>query len=278
MSIEDIFTSRKPLIPFWMYPFSWGLKGKTRDIAQAEYELTGKALAKRLLEINRSELSEKEYKTKELNIKLSYGDIDKHQYDLRIADLIDDQHERSVAILTLTKSGYDLEVAILELDHDFLTGKEYNQRLLKLKLKYKLISDSEYYREQISLIEDPVNRALGELELDLKEDKISHTKYEKEKATLKGEPWVSVLDMSFSAEKPEEGSFELDWNEHFVTSLIDAGYSGATHDQIVNLWFMTVCKNVAMEEFGGLGTFDEDVEANLASQEGNLPAGRKAHK
>lgn len=261
-----------------MYPFSWGLKGKTRDIAQAEYELTGKALANRLLEINRNELSEKEYKSKELGIKLSYGDIDKQQHDLRVAELIDDPHEQKLAILTLTKTGYELELAILELDHDLFTGKEYNQRLLKLKLKYKLISDSEYYREQVSLIDDPVTRALGELELDLKEGKVSHTKYEKEKATLSGEPWVSVLDMSFNADKPEEGSFELDWNEHFVQSLEEAGYGGATPDQIVNLWFMTVCKNVAMEEFGGSGTFDEDVEANLESQEGTLPVGRKIHK
>ena len=41
-----------PKLPFSMHPTSWGKKGRARDIAQAEYELTGEELDKKVEEIN----------------------------------------------------------------------------------------------------------------------------------------------------------------------------------------------------------------------------------
>ena len=43
-------------IPFNWMPGSFGLKGRTRDIAQAEYELTGYELERRLLDIKKDDL------------------------------------------------------------------------------------------------------------------------------------------------------------------------------------------------------------------------------
>ncbi|PWU00474.1 MAG: hypothetical protein C5B52_08760, partial [Bacteroidetes bacterium] len=75
----------------------------------------------------------------------------------------------------------------------------------------------------------------------------------------------------------EEGAFELDWNDKFIEELEKAGYTAPKPDQVINLWFMEVCRNVALETFDGLGTFTEDSESNLNSQSGDLPKGRRAY-
>ena len=99
--------------------------------------------------------------------------------------------------------------------------------------------------------------------MDLKEGKINETQYAKQHATLKNEPWVTVLQLGFGGDKSLEGNFELDWNDQFVDHLKASGYNGSTPDLIVNEWFMTVCKNIALEEFDGTGDFAADAEANM---------------
>ena len=202
---------------FGLLPGHWGLAGKTRDIAQAEYELTGYELAKRLLEIRQSDLDEDDYK----------------------------------------KKMWDLE------------------------LKYEKITQAQYHRWLTDLITDPKQKELAILELDHREGKITELAYSKQTATLQGEPWVIVLNMDFGGKSALEGSFELDWNDHFVAKLILEGYQGPTPDNIVNQWFMEVCRNVAMEEFDGTGDFTADSAANLETMKRwnsePLPRGRKGH-
>lgn len=74
----------------------------------------------------------------------------------------------------------------------------------------------------------------------------------KDQATLKGEPWVSVLDTKVNIENPRNGFFELDWNEHFIALLKSNGFRGKSDEEIVDLWFKELCKNVLAEE--GLDT------------------------
>ena len=200
-------------LPFGYLPGHWGLAGKTKEIAKAEYELEGYELEQRLVEINRDILSE------------------------------------------------DL----------------YKHRVLEIDFKYKKSTEAEYHRELAKLIKDDKKRAIAMLELDYKEGLVEQLKYEKEMATLKGEPWVAVIKMDFQSGKPEEGNFELDWNDEFVKSLEASGYSAPKPDQVVNLWFMEVCRNVALETFDGLGEFTEDSEAALKGQSGELPKGRRAY-
>src|ERR1700756_452388 len=145
----------KKLIPFSALPGSWGLKGKTRDIAQAEYELEGYELAIRLLEIKKDEYS----------------------------------------------------------------GKEYNRRVIDTNFLYGKITQSEQLRQLAHLIDDETQRKLALLELDFREGKLTDTQYQKESATLRSEPWVTVLNMDFGGTKSLEGSFELDWNSFFVDKL-----------------------------------------------------------
>lgn len=208
-----------PKLPFGILPGHWGLAGKTREIAKAEYEL----------------------------------------------------------------SGYDLKKKLLEISYEELETKVYARKMLELDYEFKKINESQYHRGLAGLIEDEDQRALAFLEIDRREGKIGELDYSKTLATLKNEPWVTVINMDFGGKTALEGSFELDWNDQFVKKLEGEGYSGPTPDSIVNQWFMEVCRNVAMEEFDGQGDFTADSAANLETMKRwnsseSLDKGRKGYK
>jgi hypothetical protein len=71
----------------------------------------------------------------------------------------------------------------------------------------------------------------------------------KELATERGEPYVNVISMEIDSEDFNNGAFELDWNDIFITKLVRAGYKGATDQQIVDQWFQNVCRNVVLENY-----------------------------
>jgi len=72
----------------------------------------------------------------------------------------------------------------------------------------------------------------------------------KERATRKGEPWVSVLDTHVNKENIRNGFFELDWNELFIVQLKQAGYGfdGDPEEEIVDRWFRDIVRNMLSEE------------------------------
>jgi hypothetical protein len=77
-------------------------------------------------------------------------------------------------------------------------------------------------------------------------------KSDKDIATEKGEPWVSVLNVELDPENIGNGAFELDWNEKFVANLVRAGYQLKPTDtdaDMVDRWFADVCKNVIAENY-----------------------------
>ena len=186
-------------LPFSCTPYSWGMKGKTRAIAKAEYELTGFELKKELLKLNEDLYTEKVFKTKSIDLLLEFNKITKNEHLRMLAELIEDSKTRQIALL----------------------------------------------------------------ELDYKENKITDTEYNKQTATIKEVPWVTVLNLGFGGANSLEGSFELDWNDFFIEDLRSKGYVGHSDDAIVNQWFMEVCRNIAMEEFDGTGDFTADSAANL---------------
>jgi hypothetical protein len=73
---------------------------------------------------------------------------------------------------------------------------------------------------------------------------------EKEKATRDGLPYVNILKMELDPYDINTGAFELDWNDKFVLNLIKSGFKireDDTDTMIVERWFQTVCRNVALE-------------------------------
>jgi len=75
-------------------------------------------------------------------------------------------------------------------------------------------------------------------------------KSEKEIATEKNEPWVSILNVDLDPNDVGNGAFELDWNDVFVAKLVKAGYMMDKNDtdaDIVDRWFQNICRHVVME-------------------------------
>jgi hypothetical protein len=75
-------------------------------------------------------------------------------------------------------------------------------------------------------------------------------KTEKELATERDEPYVSVIALDVDPNNLHQGAFELDWNDKFVANLVRAGYmikKDDTDAEIVDRWFQNVCRHVALE-------------------------------
>lgn len=70
----------------------------------------------------------------------------------------------------------------------------------------------------------------------------------KDAATAKKEPYVAVLNTHINTDNIRNGFFELDWNEYFILKLTEAGYNGASEEEIVDLWFRDLCRDVAFDE------------------------------
>lgn len=71
---------------------------------------------------------------------------------------------------------------------------------------------------------------------------------EKERATVRKEPYVAVLETKVDKNNPANGYFELDWNSYFIDDLRKAGYTGVTEEEIVDKWFKALCQNILDEE------------------------------
>lgn len=69
----------------------------------------------------------------------------------------------------------------------------------------------------------------------------------KELATEKKEPWVAVLNTHINQDNIRNGFFELDWNEFFILELKKSGYVGNTEEEIVDVWFQELCRNIGEE-------------------------------
>ena len=75
---------------------------------------------------------------------------------------------------------------------------------------------------------------------------------EKEKAAAAGEPYIAITKVEINPENINDGAFDLDFNDKFVLNLIKAGYRQREDDTdviIVDRWFQTVCRNVALEMY-----------------------------
>lgn len=85
-----------------------------------------------------------------------------------------------------------------------------------------------------------------------RKSKTEETVSAKDKATRDGEPYINILSVEVDPENINNGAFELDFNDKFVLNLVRAGYKIRDDDtdaQIVDRWFQTVCRNIALEMY-----------------------------
>lgn len=125
-----------------------------------------------------------------------------------------------------------------------------------LKGKARAKAEAEYYYEGEELekvlagidAKTDEDKVIAELDIDLKNEKISQADYDKKVAEIKDEPYVNVLKMDINPENATAGFIELDWNDQFVKFLHDNGYTGKSDEDVVNKWFNDVCRTVLLQE------------------------------
>lgn len=171
-------------LPFGWLPGHWGLRGKTREIAKAEYELEGMARDKRIAELEFAN-DAKLLAARLRQIDLDYNLITPKEFD--------------IAEAKATLTGVDLELQLL-------------------KIEYETSED------------------------------MTAVSYDKAVATIKGEPYIAVVDSQYDADQEVNGFyFEFDWNDKWIELLKENGYTGITDDQIVQRWFEDLCRGVIAE-------------------------------
>lgn len=121
------------------------------------------------------------------------------------------------------------------------------------KAEYELEGE-ERDRKVVELKYEGDDRSERLLNIDLQYNHIGENEYDRNLASLHGEPWVAVKESKYN---PVEGlsgfSMELDYNDEFVEFLREQGFDdGAADEQVVNAWFDELCRQIAEDD--GFGT------------------------
>jgi hypothetical protein len=209
---------KKKIIPFGWLPASWGLRGKTRERAEAEYYLDGHELDAKLVDIDH-EVGTKDHAKAKARVDLKYKKTDEFEYDKRIVEIDYAGDQKALAI-----------------------------ELLRVHHKHGKISDYDFAVTSAELTLTGDELAIRKLEIDYAADKISKNTYEKAVANIKKEPFITILDSDYDPKEGVDGLFfEFDWNEAWIVLLQQHGYHGLTEDEIVKQWFEDLCRSVIHE-------------------------------
>jgi hypothetical protein len=205
--------AKKRLIRFEWFPASWGLKGDAYAIAEANYYYEEEELDRALAKI--AHRNQSAFARQNLDIDLRYGHLNQYQYEHKVAE-----HEIA--------------------DRDLLAIRK-----LEIDVVHDKISAYDAGRQKVNLTTLPgVDREVALLEVECKFDKLSQSDFEKQRATLKDEPWIAIISSGFDPEQGLDGVFfEFDWNERWIEFLKLNGYVGHNQDQIVDDWFTDVCRS-----------------------------------
>jgi len=103
--------AKKTKLPFSMMPASWGLKGKTRAIAEAEYYYDGEELEEVLAELGAN--SDEDKSLAKLDVQLKNGKIGQYEYDKQVAEI---KKEPYVNVLKLDVNPENAQAGYMELD------------------------------------------------------------------------------------------------------------------------------------------------------------------
>jgi hypothetical protein len=118
------------------------------------------------------------------------------------------------------------------------------RELIDLALRYEHITAYEAARQHAELEPAGIERELRLLAVEHEFHRLTDTEYQKQRAGLKNEPWISVINSGFDPEQGIEGVFfEFDWNQQWIEFLRVNGYVGRTDEQVVDDWFADVCRS-----------------------------------
>lgn len=144
--------------------------------------------------------------------------------------------------------GYLLEERLAEIH---LSGDDLVKRKAEIQHAHGIITDHEREIVIAKLEADETTRMINLLDAAIRHGSMDPIEGDKQIATLKGEPWIRVINDGLSADKSIDGFFfEFDWNDLWIEQLKDAGYMGATEEAIVESWFQEICRIEASASMG----------------------------
>jgi hypothetical protein len=117
-----------------------------------------------------------------------------------------------------------------------------------IKNLFKKMLGIDKLEEHLKVLKDMETKAVASTaEAQLAEQEAKATP--KERATMRGEAWVAVLDTKVNPDNVRNGFFELDWNELFIAELKKSGYGfdGDPEEEIVDRWFRDLAGNMLAE-------------------------------
>ncbi len=134
----------------------------------------------------------------------------------------------------------------LEEQWDGINMKKLLRKIFGIEEMERAIAETQARIEDAERLK---NEAIARAEEALKKEEEAKLT-PKERATKKGEPWVSVIDTKVNKENVRNGFFELDWNDQFIVELKKSGYGfdGDPDEEIVDRWFRDLARNMLVEE------------------------------
>jgi hypothetical protein len=135
--------------------------------------------------------------------------------------------------------------------------KKFIGKLLGIDVLETRLNEESEARKKAEEVAAAANQEVTLLEkrlVTLREEQVETKLSPKDRATIKKEPWVGVLDTHVNKDNVRNGFFELDWNEYFVLQLKQDGYGvdGDKDEEIVDRWFRELCANVVVDgDYGG---------------------------
>lgn len=183
--------SNKKFIPFSWWPAHWGLHGKVREIALAEFELSGTELLRKKIDININERTAKEQKLGHLDL------------DHRIKKITDYNYAKSVIKVNVNGNNKDqVKIDLLELKH-----------------KHNKIDDNELQKQKATVLKEPWV-TIKTLETDPEDPKFGGVELDWNEA------FVENLEKHGYGPNPSDEDTVNDWFNELCRNIALEAYAG----------------------------------------------------
>ncbi|AMM43833.1 virion structural protein [Pectobacterium phage vB_PcaM_CBB] len=229
----------KKILPFWLYPSHWGLKGQAKELAEIDFYYDGLEAALKRADIVCLTKIDKE-KTKN-ELRYTHGEINE----------------------------FEFEMAKVQIDFDnaVISKVTYELNRLDVQFKFGQIDEREYDSAKVEMIKDEDKKYIAALEFALKYNEITQNEYDKELATFNREPWF-LFDVDFDEEN-NDLIMSFDYNEYFWKKLREEGHPGNDEHEIIDNFIKDWGRKLATEDYSG----DYDTKLTSINDERNQQTG-----
>ena len=161
--------------------------------------------------------------------------------------LVGDAYLEAEAHYKLQGEALERQLLLIRLRDD---PQRLERELVEVAVRYGAISEYQAAVRRVELSHPPgTERDLALLEVEHSFAKIDDISFHKQRALLKNEPWIGIVNSGFDPEQGVDGVFfEFDWNQQWIDYLRNNGYSGRADEQVIDEWFSDVCRSHNMND------------------------------